>query len=97
MLVTSFRPVRPAPAALCSSAYVHACVPAKLVLHAAFAPGSPSIALKLKRPGVDARAPLTVPALGGVVVVVVADGPVVVVVEDAPVVVVVAPHTSFRC
>ena len=39
--------------------------------HAAFAPGSPSIALKLNRPGVDARAPLTFPAIGWVVVVVV--------------------------
>jgi hypothetical protein len=55
--------------------------------------------LKLKRPGVDARAPLTVPALGGVVVVVVEDpAVVVVVVEDPGVVVVVVSHTpGFRC
>src|SRR5215470_5567814 len=54
----SVRPFRsPAACALCSSVTVHACVPGKFVLHAALAPGSPSVALKLKRPGVDASAP----------------------------------------
>ena len=43
---TSFRPARsPAACALCSSAYVHAWVPEKLVLQAALAPGSPSVRL----------------------------------------------------
>ena len=55
--------------------------------------------MKLKRPGVDARAPFTVPALGGVVVLVVeAPAAVVVVVEAASVVVVDVAHTpGFRC
>jgi hypothetical protein len=60
--------------------------------HAAFAPGSPSIALKLNRPAVGARAPLTVPALDGVVVDVVEDGAAVVVV-----VVDVVQNPGFLC
>src|SRR5690348_13505901 len=56
-----------------SSASVHACAPEKLVLQASFAPGSPSVALKLKRPGVAGNAPTTpVPPDPGSVVVVVA-------------------------
>src|SRR5262249_39799199 len=73
----SVRPFRSAAAcALCSSVTVHTCVPGKFVLHAALAPGSPSVALKLKRPGGDASAPFrTLLDRPGSVVVVEVTGP----------------------
>src|SRR5437867_1304931 len=45
LLAVSFRQARSVAGAACNSAYVHACVPAKFVLQAELAPGSPSIML----------------------------------------------------
>src|SRR5689334_8742270 len=69
MLDVSLRPIRALAGVLWSSDSVHACAPAKLVLQAEFAPASPNVTLKLKRPGVAARDPTTTPAAPVVVVV----------------------------
>src|SRR6266446_2398742 len=71
VLLMSFRPTSSLAGAACSCWRVHACEHAKFVLHAALAPGSPSCALKLKRPTVGGRAPLTDGVGDGHVVVVV--------------------------
>src|SRR5205807_8883828 len=67
----SFRPASPLAGAACSGWRVHAWEHAKFALHAALAPGSPSCALKLKRPTVAGSAPLTDGGVDGHVVVVV--------------------------
>src|SRR5438309_11112 len=78
----SFRPASSLVGAACSCWRVHACEHAKFALHAALAPGSPSCALKLKRPSVAGSAPLTDGGVDGHVVVVVEVVVDVVVVED---------------
>src|SRR5262245_9497925 len=58
-LAVSLRPARSLAGAPCNSVIEQACVPAKAELQAAFAPGIPSVRLKLKRPLVVGRAPWT--------------------------------------
>src|SRR6266446_3764212 len=90
VVLMSFRPASSLVGAACSCWRVHACEHAKFALHAALAPGSPSCALKLKRPTVAGSAPLTDGGVDGHVVVVVV---VEVVVVELVVVVVVALAT----
>src|SRR5437667_6779941 len=71
VVLMSFRPASSLVGAACSCWRVHACEHAKFALHAALAPGSPSCALKLKRPTVAGSAPLTDGGVDGHVVVVV--------------------------
>src|SRR5437879_1603934 len=80
LLLMSFRPTSSLAGAACSCWIVQACEHRKLVLHAALAPGSPSCALKLKRPTVGGSAPWTVVVAVGHVVLVVVELVVVVVV-----------------
>ena len=93
MPVTSFRPVRPpAAAAFCSSCIRASVSTGEVRVACGVCAGKSEHRVEVEAAGRGARAPLTVPAIGGVAV-----GVVVVVVEDGAVVVVVVPHTSFRC
>src|SRR5204862_5759799 len=85
LLAVSRRPASALAGALCSSVRVQTCEPGKFVLQVALAPGRPSVALSLKRPGVAVRAPLTaVPGEPGTVVLVAPPRGVVVVVVLGP-------------